>query len=603
MIDDTVYEPLKQFETEYKDKVNEEAINTYERLLKESKVNIEENELSVKKYNETLEKNNNVKKKLNRYKIYRTVLYALSVFSFIVAIILFVKGFTPVNISIGVILILLGIGAIIYNIKRINQIIKHTSEILNALDQQVKTLYVECLNQVRPLINLFDFNMASKIIERAVPMIKLDDYFKNERLESLISNFGYKIRNFKNESTILVQSGTLNSNPFIFVKNRVQDMVDKPFIGTRIITWTETETDSDGKTRTVTRSQTLTATIYKPVPRYQDLTYLVYGNESGSNLSFTRTPTRLFNPSEKEVDKYVHKCEKKLEDIAEEAVKKGKSFTPIANTNFECLFGALDRNHEVEFRLLFTPLAQNNMIDLVTKNKYYGDDFVFSKEGPINYIRTDHIQGFDLSQSIGIFLSHDQKVIRERFINYINDYFKNVYFDLAPLLAIPLYQQHSITGGIYDTSLMSNYTLYEQEVMANKLSNNIFRPDGARTESILKVVSSEKVGNADIVTIRAHAFNSIDQVEYVSVFGGDGRSHAVPVHYDDYFEVTKDENIVLDKFVTNRQVAESKADDISEYLAKNNNLRDIVYKNGLICFATDSFNKNDDEALEKILNR
>ena len=243
------------------------------------------------------------------------------------------------------------------------------------------------------------------------------------------------------------------------------------------------------------------------------------------------------------------------------------------------------------------------MVDLITKNKYYGDDFVFSKEGPINYIRTDHIQNFDLSQSIGTFLSHDQMIIREKFINYINDYFKNIYFDLALLLSIPLYQQHTMTGSIYDDTLMSNYTLYEQEVMANKLSRAIFTPEGARTESILKVVNSKKVGNADLVTIRAFAFDSVQRVEYVSVFGGDGRSHNVPVFYDEYFPISRDEDIVIDHFVTDRQVAEVKADNISEYLTKTRNLRDLAYKNGLVTFVTDSFDKNDDEVLNKILNK
>ena len=75
MIDDTVYEPLKQFESEYKEKVNEEAINTYENLLKESKIDINQNEMSVKKYNETVAKNEKVKDKLTRYKVYRALLY------------------------------------------------------------------------------------------------------------------------------------------------------------------------------------------------------------------------------------------------------------------------------------------------------------------------------------------------------------------------------------------------------------------------------------------------------------------------------------------------------------------------------------------------
>ena len=48
-----------------------------------------------------------------------------------------------------------------------------------------------------------------------------------------------------------------------------------------------------------------------------------------------------------------------------------------------------------------------------------------------------------------------------------------------------------------------------------------------------------------------------------------------------------------------RQV-EVKADNISEYLTKTRNLRDLAYK---VTFVTDSFDKNDDEVLNKILNK
>ena len=53
------------------------------------------------------------------------------------------------------------------------------------------------------------------------------------------------------------------------------------------------------------------------------------------------------------------------------------NFTEMGNAKFDALFGAVDRNNEVEFRVLFTPLAQKNMLDLLTDKNHYGDDFYF----------------------------------------------------------------------------------------------------------------------------------------------------------------------------------------------------------------------------------
>lgn len=55
-----------------------------------------------------------------------------------------------------------------------------------------------------------------------------------------------------------------------------------------------------------------------------------------------------------------------MEDFREDTEDNfSKSITLLANDEFEVLFRALNRNNEVQFRLLFTPLAQQNMIDLL----------------------------------------------------------------------------------------------------------------------------------------------------------------------------------------------------------------------------------------------
>ena len=61
---------------------------------------------------------------------------------------------------------------------------------------------------------------------------------------------------------------------------------------------------------------------------------------------------------------------------------------------------------------------------------------------------------------------------RNNFIQYCDNYFQSFYFDLAPLLAIPLYQQHMSFEEIlkYDRS---NVTGFETEMMANRYDDKI----------------------------------------------------------------------------------------------------------------------------------
>lgn len=62
--------------------------------------------------------------------------------------------------------------------------------------------------------------------------------------------------------------------------------------------------------------------------------------------------------NERQLEKYVKRETKKLEQKEEKATKNGENFTVMANNEFDALFNGDDRDNEVEFRLLFTPLAQ-----------------------------------------------------------------------------------------------------------------------------------------------------------------------------------------------------------------------------------------------------
>ena len=126
------------------------------------------------------------------------------------------------------------------------------------------------------------------------------------------------------------------------------------------------------------------------------------------------------------------------------------NFTAMTNDKFDVLFGAIDRTNETEFRLLFTPLAQNSMINLIENAKPYGDDFYFVKENCLNYISSIHSQTEDYFIEPSKYSSYSYDESRNKFIEYNCHFLEALYFDLAPLLCIPLYQQYKPVEYIYD---------------------------------------------------------------------------------------------------------------------------------------------------------
>lgn len=51
--------------------------------------------------------------------------------------------------------------------------------------------------------------------------------------------------------------------------------------------------------------------------------------------------------------------------------------------------------------------------------------------------------------------------------------------------------------------------------------------------------SVREVGNGDsVITVYAYGYRRMQRLTYVSVWGGDGRSHQVPVYRDEYISAT-----------------------------------------------------------------
>lgn len=511
-----IYNPLEEYENRIKDIHLKKTNEFFENIAAQSNVNIEDNRKTVEEYNVYKENLTKLKKKLNLWRVLR-VLMCIS----IVLIPVVVLKTTPK--------------------------IQGLREEIAQADSKADELLVQAYDQMLPLNSLFTDRDALNIIHDTVPLLSFDTCFSVEKEADMKINYDFSVQNDDEESTIDVLSGDYNENPFLFENKVIHTMGTETYHGYKTISWTETYRDSSGKTRHRTRTQTLHASVVKPKPYYSTQVVLNYGSQGGAELSFSRDASHLERKSEKAIERYVKRGEKKLKRLTDKAIKENDDFTSMSNSDFEVLFDALDRTDEVQFRTLFTPLAQTNMVDLILSKTGYGDDFNFFKNRRINKIISNHSQGREINLLSNAYTSYSFDIIKDNFISKNTEFFKAVYFDFAPLLAIPAYQErpvHSLKP-VPDYSQLCS--LKECEALANAVDAQYVVHPNTKTHAILKSSFVSTKDNVDENCITAYSYDIEQRVDVVSVRGGDGRYHNVSVPWDEYLPLVEQNNFFIAK--------------------------------------------------------
>ena len=411
------------------------------------------------------------------------------------------------------------------------------------LDRQI----AEAWKMMEPLNKLFRWDTVAEIVMKTMPIMAIDRFVSVERVKQLEERFKWTDQTDETRSVLACQSGAVNGNPWVVADELQQTWGMKTYTGTLTITWTEQEyyTDSNGRrqSRRVTRSETLVATVDKPIPVYGSHKRLIYGNEAAPGLNFSRKPNSLSAETggilkSRKLKNAVEALEKKSRDLS-------NTFTIMDNREFDACFDAVDRDNEQQFRLLFTPLAQQEMLTLLRERELgYGDDFTFIKRGMINTLLSASLDQLDVSSAPQIFKHYDLETARKNFNAYSNEFFRVFFFSFAPFFCIPLYQQHRNFGDIYQGIIDDGDAAFcEHESLANMIGDERFRPGKAATRCILKTAVESSSGHDAVLTVTAHAFRGEERVEYVSKYGGDGRYHKVPVHWIEYLPVSRQSHI------------------------------------------------------------
>ncbi len=539
-----ILEPLKEY-SRYQKQFDDSVDKTFEDLVKKSNIDVEKNRNTVKMYDEADVEYKKEKKKLHTLRGWRSFLIFLSIVGGVAAVIggLMIYGAITTDSSIlaGVLTAVIGPVVMIVSILTItlvlNKKIKALKEVVKVLKQNADLILEEAWKQMAPLNKLFNSDITNNMVNDLDTVIQIDRYYSV--LHEVYLHKYYKFPYFSNDnsSTINMVVGTITGNPFVISRELEVEMGMKTYEGSLVVTWTETRRDSQGKTYTVTHSQTLIATVTKPCPFYDTETFLVYCNESAPDLNFSRKP-QAHGKDDKQIERMVKRGEKKLAKIAEDDMKHGDgSFVAMSDTEFDVLFGAFDRDNENQFRLLFTPLAQRNTIDLV-KDSPYGDDFYFAKQGKLNTIYSHHGDTWDMLAGRNI-SSYSVDLAKQMFTNYNCNFFKNLYFMLAPLLSIPLYQQFKPNDMDIDLSSETNIAAREAEMLVNILPDNYIGAKGSATRVIPKVKFISSIGEVDCIMIYAYSYSITTRTDFVPRVAGNGRMYSVPVNWDEYNPLMK----------------------------------------------------------------
>lgn len=549
-------EPIKEYQSA-KEAFNQNAEEYFSNLIKESNTNVEANKSTCNNYYQKLtdiEAMNKTGRKKKRLKNFLRVLE-------VICYILFV---------------LIPVGILIHK-KIKNQLdkeIENNKGVIDKLTKEADELKNIAIKQTALLNSLYDWHIAPTLVSKTIPLIKMDKIFDPAKYQYLHDKYGFNEHLENDISTIFVQSGSILGNPFLIEQNYVQEISPHIYTGTLVVHYTTHIRGSDGRMHSVPHTETLVATVSKPKPMYYLDTWLIYGNGAAPKLTFTRQPSKASSMNEKDLKRFTHKFEKQLDKKAHQDT----NFTKMSNTQFESLFNALNRDNEVEFRLLFTPLAQSNMINLIKSKEPYGDDFIFSKQHELNYIKTTHSQNFDYSSNPVKFIDFDVSKAKEAFLNYCNDYFTHFYFDIAPLISIPLYQNYKAQEYIYkDNHRDARITRFEAESLANQFPEGSFSPSGSIKEAIYKTKFIKRDNDNDLFCLTAYTFKGVPRLTMVPRIAGNGRTYLVPVHWIEYIPIHKDNSFVVKNINKTRQ----------EYLlSKNvfNNMKEenVYYQKGLV---------------------
>ena len=158
---------------------------------------------------------------------------------------------------------------------------------------------------------------------------------------------------------------------------------------------------------------------------------------------------------------------------------------------------------------------------------------------------------------------------------------------------------------IYKDVYNYNVSFWEDETMANFMGEYNFKHPDSVTSNILKTKVIGSHPGTDLLSVTAYGYQGINRVDYVSVRGGDGYVHQVPVNWVEYLPVDRTSEMAI-----RVQPTLSRKDYLSSLNNQGwNNFLQSKYSNVLfrrnmiafMCNQNNSYQAKDDSTLDELL--
>lgn len=406
------------------------------------------------------------------------------------------------------------------------------------LDAKVQEAEEACRTNLRPFLDLLHDGLTAEIINKTLEEIEIDPYFSEYRADSIRVYDPDFFTRSSDQSTLDVISGESSSNPFIIRKTLRHYMGTQTYTGERSIEIKSWERETDGSWTLRSQSETLTASVTMPRPFYRTSTDLVYACAEVPDLCFSHeaNPEQMNNPAKREKivrSRIAELSKKHRRDL--QRYPDTDSITPMSNTQFEGMFAAFDRNNELEFRRMFVPSAQENIIDLLSSPSF-GDYFHFYKQNMITRIKPADNTDWDMDMSLRCCTGFDYEEIRRQFTDYTRTCFINLYKMLAPILCIPMYRNPSSRKKSH-TESATRPSGYMAEVLANKIGAKAIL--GRETNLILTALEESQDEQSSLYHLDVFYYDEVSRITTVQKKASDNKMYDIDIPWIEYIPCHK----------------------------------------------------------------
>ncbi len=566
---------------------------SFERLTQQSRIDIEANQKKVEQYKQLKGIETSFRAKRGRFNLLQLLLLIVFAINSVLLIFAFVGLINKVDINAPTrlaIQIPLSI-VLMMIISLIGKKTKALNKIEKEFESKATAEQYEMYDQMAWLNSLFDTQITKEALEKTLPFLKLNDYFDDDQAAYLLA----PADQVPDDSILEILSGKMYGNSMIFLKMMRMEMGIEVYTNTISVPRLSTYIDSNGKLQTETVYDYYTGRYSAPKPFYFDFVQLLYSHDAAPNLSFSRSGNRVHMKNEQSLRRYVERESKKLHKRQEDSVKLGQAFSLLDNIEFEVLFNALDRNNEVEFRALFSPLAQQNMRDVILHSPF-GDDFIVRKECRHYSVFADHTTFWDMRVDVNKFRHFSYEEAKKNFIQFNMSYFQHFYSLLLPVLAIPLHHEPHVGQEYPEGVSPYRYSAFEKEMLANALDYSLVAHPETATNGILKIEECGASGKTEFFTVTCQTFATVERV--AEVYDGPQK---VPVPWIEYIPLSK--TSLASCRVVNLPEPEFEALKAREEFRaiEANTIGEIVYKNNMVVRLIRQIDHSEEAIFQKLL--